>query len=103
MTMTSCRKIIDHLVLFPKAKCEEDVDLFREVMYTLLGLMMNLCLQSPSVSEVPHSFLPTLTHSVAKNCSHFCKEDRSTAVLLHWQWEWGMLGGHSVPELPRDG
>ncbi|XP_029064793.1 tetratricopeptide repeat protein 12 isoform X5 [Monodon monoceros] len=34
------------------AKCEEDVDLFREVMYTLLGLMMNLCLQSPFVSEV---------------------------------------------------
>ncbi|KAB0389577.1 hypothetical protein E2I00_011155, partial [Balaenoptera physalus] len=34
------------------AKCEEDVDLFREVMYTLLGLMMNLCLQSPCVSEV---------------------------------------------------
>ncbi|XP_057409679.1 tetratricopeptide repeat protein 12 isoform X3 [Balaenoptera acutorostrata] len=34
------------------AKCEEDMDLFREVMYTLLGLMMNLCLQSPFVSEV---------------------------------------------------
>ncbi|XP_070128886.1 tetratricopeptide repeat protein 12 isoform X1 [Equus caballus] len=34
------------------ARCEEDVDLFREVMYTLLGLMMNLCLQSPFVSEV---------------------------------------------------
>ncbi|XP_058401185.1 tetratricopeptide repeat protein 12 isoform X2 [Diceros bicornis minor] len=34
------------------ARCEEDVDLFREVIYTLLGLMMNLCLQSPFVSEV---------------------------------------------------
>lgn len=34
------------------ARCEEDVDLFREVMYTLLGLVMNLCLQSPFVSEV---------------------------------------------------
>ncbi|XP_010981592.3 tetratricopeptide repeat protein 12 [Camelus dromedarius] len=34
------------------AKCEEDVDLFREVIYTLLGLLMNLCLQSPVVSEV---------------------------------------------------
>uniref|UniRef100_A0A8C9LT80 Tetratricopeptide repeat protein 12 n=1 Tax=Piliocolobus tephrosceles TaxID=591936 RepID=A0A8C9LT80_9PRIM len=34
------------------AKCEEDVDLFREVIYTLLGLMMNLCLQAPFVSEV---------------------------------------------------
>ncbi|XP_037697409.1 tetratricopeptide repeat protein 12 isoform X2 [Choloepus didactylus] len=34
------------------ARCEEDVDLFREVIYTLLGLMMNLCLQSPLVSEV---------------------------------------------------
>nr|XP_037861122.1 tetratricopeptide repeat protein 12 isoform X4 [Chlorocebus sabaeus] len=34
------------------ARCEEDVDLFREVIYTLLGLMMNLCLQAPFVSEV---------------------------------------------------
>ncbi|XP_047608747.1 tetratricopeptide repeat protein 12 isoform X1 [Phacochoerus africanus] len=33
------------------AKCEEDMDLFREVMYTLLGLMMNLCLQPSLVSE----------------------------------------------------
>lgn len=63
--MTSCRKIIDHLVLYPKAKCEENADLFRDVMYALLGLVMNLCLQSPLVSEVPDSFLPTLTHSVA--------------------------------------
>nr|XP_055212209.1 tetratricopeptide repeat protein 12 isoform X7 [Gorilla gorilla gorilla] len=34
------------------ARCEKDVDLFREVIYTLLGLMMNLCLQAPFVSEV---------------------------------------------------
>ncbi|XP_011921730.1 PREDICTED: tetratricopeptide repeat protein 12 isoform X4 [Cercocebus atys] len=33
------------------ARCEENVDLFREVIYTLLGLMMNLCLQAPFVSE----------------------------------------------------
>uniref|UniRef100_A0A4W2EBQ6 Tetratricopeptide repeat protein 12 n=1 Tax=Bos indicus x Bos taurus TaxID=30522 RepID=A0A4W2EBQ6_BOBOX len=33
------------------AKCEEDADLFRDVMYALLGLVMNLCLQSPFVSE----------------------------------------------------
>uniref|UniRef100_A0A8C0JYK7 Tetratricopeptide repeat domain 12 n=1 Tax=Canis lupus dingo TaxID=286419 RepID=A0A8C0JYK7_CANLU len=34
------------------ARCEEDMDFFREVMYTLLGLVMNLCLQSPFVYEV---------------------------------------------------
>ncbi|XP_065385057.1 tetratricopeptide repeat protein 12 isoform X3 [Macaca fascicularis] len=34
------------------ARCEENVALFREVIYTLLGLMMNLCLQAPFVSEV---------------------------------------------------
>ncbi|KAK2099480.1 Tetratricopeptide repeat protein 12 [Saguinus oedipus] len=34
------------------SKCEEDVDLFREVIYTLLGLLMNLCLQAPFVSEL---------------------------------------------------
>lgn len=34
------------------AQCEEDVDLFRDIMYMLLGLLMNLCLQSPLVSEV---------------------------------------------------
>ncbi|KAM9219684.1 tetratricopeptide repeat protein 12 isoform 1-T1 [Dugong dugon] len=33
------------------AKCEKDMDLFREVMYTFLGLLMNLCLHSPFVSE----------------------------------------------------
>lgn len=33
-------------------RCEEDVDLFREITYVLLGLMMNLCLQSSPVSEV---------------------------------------------------
>ncbi|XP_022368922.1 tetratricopeptide repeat protein 12 isoform X3 [Enhydra lutris kenyoni] len=34
------------------ARCEEDVDLFREILYTLLGLVMNLCLQSPILYEV---------------------------------------------------
>ncbi|XP_076969021.1 tetratricopeptide repeat protein 12 isoform X2 [Tamandua tetradactyla] len=34
------------------ARCEENADLFREVIYSLLGLMMNLCLQCPLVSEV---------------------------------------------------
>lgn len=43
------------------------MDLFREVMYTLLGLMMNLCLQSPFVSEVWHPFLPTWN-----NLNTFC-------------------------------
>ncbi|XP_058519885.1 tetratricopeptide repeat protein 12 isoform X2 [Ochotona princeps] len=33
------------------AKCEEGESRFREVTYMLLGLMMNLCLQTPYVSE----------------------------------------------------
>uniref|UniRef100_A0A5F9DQR3 Tetratricopeptide repeat domain 12 n=1 Tax=Oryctolagus cuniculus TaxID=9986 RepID=A0A5F9DQR3_RABIT len=33
------------------ARCEEDAAGFREVTYTLLGLLMNLCLQTPFVSE----------------------------------------------------
>lgn len=33
-------------------KCEEDMDLFREVTYTLLGLIMNLCLEVPFLSEM---------------------------------------------------
>nr|XP_058145428.1 tetratricopeptide repeat protein 12 isoform X2 [Dasypus novemcinctus] len=33
------------------ARCMDDVDLFREVLYALLGLTMNLCLHSPLVSE----------------------------------------------------
>uniref|UniRef100_F7FHS8 Tetratricopeptide repeat domain 12 n=1 Tax=Rattus norvegicus TaxID=10116 RepID=F7FHS8_RAT len=32
-------------------KCEEDMDLYREVTYTLLGLIMNLCLEVPFLSE----------------------------------------------------
>ncbi|KAL6090964.1 hypothetical protein STEG23_014512, partial [Scotinomys teguina] len=32
-------------------KCEEDMDLLREVTYTLLGLVMNLCLEGPFISE----------------------------------------------------
>ncbi|CAK6448780.1 unnamed protein product [Pipistrellus nathusii] len=34
------------------ARCEEDADFSRDIIYALLGLMMNLCLQSPFVSEV---------------------------------------------------
>ncbi|XP_008830976.1 tetratricopeptide repeat protein 12 isoform X3 [Nannospalax galili] len=33
-------------------RCEEDMDLFREITYTLLGLIMNLCLQVSFISEV---------------------------------------------------
>ncbi|XP_049634636.1 tetratricopeptide repeat protein 12 isoform X2 [Suncus etruscus] len=33
-------------------RCEEDMESFRDVIYTLLGFMMNLCLQTPFVSEV---------------------------------------------------
>lgn len=33
-------------------KCEEEMDLFREVAYTLLGLIMNLCLEGPFLSEM---------------------------------------------------
>ncbi|XP_051012343.1 tetratricopeptide repeat protein 12 [Acomys russatus] len=33
-------------------KCEEDMDMFSEVTYTLLGLIMNLCLEIPFLSEM---------------------------------------------------
>ncbi|XP_004604756.2 tetratricopeptide repeat protein 12 [Sorex araneus] len=33
-------------------RCEEDMEVFRDVIYTLLGLLMNLCLHTPFVSEV---------------------------------------------------
>ncbi|XP_044113792.1 tetratricopeptide repeat protein 12 isoform X1 [Neovison vison] len=33
-------------------RCEEDMGLFREILYMLLGLVMNLCLQSPILYEV---------------------------------------------------
>nr|XP_048273300.1 tetratricopeptide repeat protein 12 [Myodes glareolus]XP_048273301.1 tetratricopeptide repeat protein 12 [Myodes glareolus]XP_048273302.1 tetratricopeptide repeat protein 12 [Myodes glareolus] len=33
-------------------KCEEEMNLFREVSYTLLGLIMNLCLEGPFLSEM---------------------------------------------------
>ncbi|EDL25725.1 tetratricopeptide repeat domain 12, isoform CRA_a, partial [Mus musculus] len=33
-------------------KCEEDMDLFREITYTLLGLIMNLCLEITFLSEM---------------------------------------------------
>ncbi|XP_017378784.1 tetratricopeptide repeat protein 12 isoform X2 [Cebus imitator] len=49
--MTACEEFGDGCLSL-MARCEEDVDLFREVIYTLLGLLMNLCLQSPFVSEV---------------------------------------------------
>lgn len=41
-----------------QAKCEEDMDLFKEVIYTLLGLIMNLCLEGPFISEVQCSHHP---------------------------------------------
>nr|XP_039327224.1 tetratricopeptide repeat protein 12 isoform X2 [Saimiri boliviensis boliviensis] len=49
--MTACEEFGDGCLSL-MARCEEDVDLFREVIYTLLGLLMNLCLQAPFVSEV---------------------------------------------------
>ncbi|XP_013201641.1 tetratricopeptide repeat protein 12 [Microtus ochrogaster] len=33
-------------------KCEEEMDVFREVAYTLLGLTMNLCLEGPFLSQM---------------------------------------------------
>ncbi|XP_007934724.2 tetratricopeptide repeat protein 12 [Orycteropus afer afer] len=48
--MAGCEEFGDACLGF-MVKCEEDMDLFREVMYTFLGLLMNLCLQSPFVSE----------------------------------------------------
>nr|XP_035120476.2 tetratricopeptide repeat protein 12 isoform X2 [Callithrix jacchus] len=49
--MTACEEFGDGCLSL-MARCEEDVDLFREVIYTLLGLLMNMCLQAPFVSEV---------------------------------------------------
>ncbi|XP_045412520.1 tetratricopeptide repeat protein 12 isoform X2 [Lemur catta] len=48
--MAACEDFAD-ACLGLMARCEEDVDLFREVIYTLLGLLMNLCLQAPFFSE----------------------------------------------------
>lgn len=48
--MTACEDFGDACLGF-LARCEEDLDLFREITYTLLGLIMNLCLQVPFVSE----------------------------------------------------
>ncbi|XP_077636652.1 tetratricopeptide repeat protein 12 isoform X1 [Crocuta crocuta] len=45
------------------AKCEEAMDLLREVLYALLGLVMNLCLQSPSLGEV-------WAMEVSRRCTH---------------------------------
>ncbi|CAO2635152.1 Tetratricopeptide repeat protein 12 [Lemmus lemmus] len=33
-------------------RCEEEMDVFREVAYTLLGLIMNLCLEGPFLSKM---------------------------------------------------
>lgn len=41
-----------------QVKCEEDMDLFREITYTLLGLIMNLCLEITFLSEVQRSCHP---------------------------------------------
>ncbi|XP_006151091.1 tetratricopeptide repeat protein 12 isoform X2 [Tupaia chinensis] len=49
--MAACEEF-EEACLGLMARCEEDMDLSRDVMYTLLGLMMNLCLQTPLVSEV---------------------------------------------------
>ncbi|KAM6157686.1 tetratricopeptide repeat protein 12 [Rhynchocyon petersi] len=48
--MAGCEEFGDACLGF-MAKCEEDMDLFREIMYAFLGLLMNLCLHSPSMSE----------------------------------------------------
>lgn len=40
------------MIFYFQVKCEEDMDLYREVTYTLLGLIMNLCLEVPFLSEV---------------------------------------------------
>lgn len=48
--MAACEDFGDACLGF-LARCEEDLDLFREITYTLLGLIMNLCLQVPFVSE----------------------------------------------------
>ncbi|XP_059123802.1 tetratricopeptide repeat protein 12 isoform X1 [Peromyscus eremicus] len=49
--MVACEEFQD-ACLNLLAKCEEDMDLFREVIYTLLGLIMNLCLEGPFISEM---------------------------------------------------
>ncbi|KAM6172766.1 tetratricopeptide repeat protein 12 [Erethizon dorsatum] len=49
--MSACEEFGD-ACLGMLARCEDDVDLYREITYTLLGLMMNLCLQVPFASEV---------------------------------------------------
>ncbi|XP_006890929.1 PREDICTED: tetratricopeptide repeat protein 12 [Elephantulus edwardii] len=48
--MAGCEEFGDACLSF-MAKCEEDLSLFREVMYTFLGLLMNLCLHSAFVSK----------------------------------------------------
>lgn len=60
--------------------------MFRELLYALLGLVMNLCLQPTLVSEVRPSRLPTWgpgptwTRPVGHSCSHLHKGNSSPAV-----------------------
>ncbi|XP_006833894.1 PREDICTED: tetratricopeptide repeat protein 12 [Chrysochloris asiatica] len=48
--MVSCEDFAD-TALGLMARCEEGLGLFRDVIYALLGLLMNMCLHSPVVSE----------------------------------------------------
>lgn len=74
--------------------------LFREILYTLLGLVMNLCLQSPILYEVWHSFLPARSpgtpqaRAIARADLIFTK--RIAWGLTPWRREWGMLDRCSV-------
>lgn len=100
MAMKSCRAERSLIALFLKARCEEDMDFFREVMYTLLGLVMNLCLQSPFVYEVQPSFLPagspgtSQAHAIARTA--LIPTKRVAWGFKPWQQEWGMLDRCSV-------
>ncbi|XP_075402730.1 tetratricopeptide repeat protein 12 [Tenrec ecaudatus] len=48
--LAGCEEFGDACLGF-MAKCEEDADMFRDVLYTFLGLLMNLCVHTPFVSE----------------------------------------------------
>lgn len=59
MTMKSCKAARRLMTLFCfQVKCEEEMDVFREVAYTLLGLIMNLCLEGAFLSQVQCSCHP---------------------------------------------
>lgn len=77
------------------------MDLFREVVYTLLGLMMNLCLQQPLVSEVLVAFFSPFgtwgqpRHTLSRGpFADFTKRTEAHG-LRRWRWEWGKLGSRS--------